>query len=82
MRIDQFLKKTRLAKQRETAKELCDHEYVRINGHSVKPSRQVRAGDVIEIETATGTKQYLVLAVPAGNVRKGESGLYYREKDG
>ncbi|MBE0434160.1 RNA-binding S4 domain-containing protein [candidate division WOR-3 bacterium] len=82
MRIDQFLKKTYLSKQRGTAKELCDHRFIKINGQFCKPSKQVRMGDVIEMETVSGMKQYVVLAIPGGNVKKSESVLYYREKGG
>lgn len=82
MRIDQFLKKTHLSKQRGTAKELCDHRFIKINGQFCKPSKQVRTGDIIEMETAGGMRQYVVLAIPGGNVKKSEGVLYYREQRG
>ena len=81
MRIDQFLKKTMLFKQREIVKELCDKRFVKINGQYTKPSKHVSVGDIIEIETLKGQKQYRVVSIPSGNVKKNESGLYYREMD-
>lgn len=79
MRVDRFLRKTLLLKQRAVAKILCDKQYVKINGHYTKPSKQVGIGDIIEIETAKGIKQYKVLMIPSGNVRKGDHKFYYEE---
>lgn len=45
MRIDKFLKVTRLVKRRETAKELCDDNDVLINGRVAKPMSEVKEGD-------------------------------------
>lgn len=79
MRVDQFLRKTLLLKQRAAAKILCDKQYVKLNGSYAKPSKHVAVGDVIEIETVKGIKQYRILMIPCGNVRKGERGQYYEE---
>ena len=79
MRVDQFLKKTSLLKQRTTAKILCDKQYVKINGQYTKPSKHVGIGDIIEIETAKGISQYRVLMIPSGNVRKSMRDVYYEE---
>ncbi|MCR5692874.1 MAG: RNA-binding S4 domain-containing protein [Bacilli bacterium] len=45
MRIDKYLKVTRLTKRRETAKELCDDGDVFINGKTAKPMSEVSVGD-------------------------------------
>ena len=82
MRVDQFLKKTSLLKQRSAAKELCDRQFIKVNGQYVKPARQINVGDVIEIETAAGMVQYQVLMIPGGTVRKGDRELYYQEITG
>ena len=79
MRVDQFLKKTLLLKQRAAAKLLCDKQYVKINGQYTKPSKHVHTGDIIEIETAKCVKKYKVLSIPSGNVSKGDRGMYYEE---
>ena len=79
MRIDQYLSKTLLLKQRSAAKVLCEKEFVRLNGLYVKPSKQVSIGDVIDIETAKATKHYRVLLIPSGNVKKSDKGQYYEE---
>ncbi len=82
MRIDQFLKKTLLLKQRQVAKELCDKNFIKLNGKYTKASKHVSVGDVIEIETLKGLARYRVLMLPHGNVRKDETDMYYAEMEG
>jgi len=50
MRIDKFLKNSRLIKRRTVAKDACDQERVSINGKVVKAGAEVKIGDVIHIE--------------------------------
>ncbi len=49
MRIDKFLKVSRLIKRRTVANEACDNERISVNGKVVKASYDVKIGDVIEI---------------------------------
>ena len=49
MRIDKFLKVSRLIKRRTVANEACDGDRISVNGRQVKASYQVKLGDVIEI---------------------------------
>ena len=58
MRLDKFLKVSRLIKRRTVANEACDAGRVTVNGRPAKASAQVKAGDVIEI--AFGTKSVRV----------------------
>lgn len=50
MRIDKFLKNSRLIKRRSVAKDACDQERVSVNGKVVKAGAEVKIGDVIHIE--------------------------------
>lgn len=50
MRIDKFLKVSRLIKRRTVAAEACDAGKVYVNGRSVKPSYTVKVGDIVEIK--------------------------------
>ncbi len=50
MRIDKFLKVSRLIKRRTVAAEACDAGKVYVNGRSVKPSYVVKIGDTVEIK--------------------------------
>jgi ribosomal 50S subunit-recycling heat shock protein len=64
LRIDQFLKVARIVKRRSLAKELCDDGVVKVNGAPAKPSREVKVGDVIEVDTISRFLKFRVLEVP------------------
>ncbi len=49
MRLDKYLKVSRLIKRRTVANEACDHERVIVNGKAARASYEVKCGDVIEI---------------------------------
>jgi ribosomal 50S subunit-recycling heat shock protein len=72
MRLDKFLKVSRLIKRRTVANEACDAGRVSINGKSAKASAKVKAGDVIEIGFGTKTVKVRVLNV-AETVKKEEA---------
>ena len=72
MRLDKFLKVSRLIKRRTVANEACDAGRVLVNGKSAKASLNVKEGDVIEIEFGTRTVKVEVLDVQE-TVRKEEA---------
>lgn len=78
MRLDKFLKVSRLIKRRTVANEACDNGRVCVNGRVVKASYDVRVGDKIEISMGTRTIGVEVLEV-ADNVRKDDASGMYRE---
>ncbi len=61
MRLDKFLKVSRLIKRRTVANEACDAGRVLVNGKAAKASAQVKVGDVIEIQFGTRTVKAEVL---------------------
>lgn len=63
MRIDKFLKLSRIIKRRTIAKEFCDANKVQINGKAAKASDQVKVGDVITIQFGLRFVSYKVLAL-------------------
>ena len=63
MRIDKYLKVSRIIKRRTVANEACGGGRVTINGKGAKPSAEVKAGDVISIRFGEHTGHYEVLAV-------------------
>lgn len=76
MRIDKYLKVSRLIKRRSIANEACDSGRVAVNGRPVKASYDVKIGDVIEITLGERTRSYEVLEI-AEHVLKGDAaGLY------
>lgn len=77
MRLDKFLKTSRLIKRRTVAGEACDGGRVTVNGVTAKPARAVKEGDRIEIRFGEKTLKVEVLSV-AENVRKEQSSEMYR----
>ena len=63
MRLDKFLKVSRLIKRRTVANEACDAGRVSVNGQVAKASVKVKAGDIIEIQFGTKTVKVEVLDI-------------------
>lgn len=77
MRLDKFLKVSRLIKRRTVANEVSDMGRVFVNGNTAKPSKQLKKGDLIEIEYANKTVKARVLKVPTSNVSVQEAQTLY-----
>ena len=78
MRLDKFLKVSRLIKRRTVANSVSDMGRVLVNGNSAKPGKQLKIGDIIEIEYANRTEKIEVLITPSGNVSMQEAESLYR----
>ena len=78
MRLDKFLKVSRLIKRRTVANEACDNGRISINGRVVKASYDVKVGDRIEISMGARTVAVEVLEV-SDNVRKDDAAGMYKE---
>ncbi len=76
MRIDKFLKVSRLIKRRTIANEACDGERICVNGKQVKASYQVKIGDIIEIGFAQRTMKVEVLNIAEHVLKNDATGLY------
>jgi len=76
MRLDKYLKVSRLIKRRTVANDACDGERVMVNGRQAKASYQVKIGDVIEIGYANRILKVEVLAVEEHVGKAGASALY------
>lgn len=77
MRLDKFLKISRLIKRRTVANEACDAGRVMLNGKTAKASANVKAGDVIEIQFGSRNVKVEVLETKE-TVRKEEVESLYR----
>lgn len=77
MRLDKYLKVSRLIKRRTVANEACDAGRVMVNGKTARASLNVKAGDVIEIQFGTKTVKVEVLDV-AETVKKEEAKELFR----
>ena len=63
MRLDKYLKVSRLIKRRTLANEACDSERVKLNGKVAKAGAEVKAGDIIEIRFGASTTAVEVLSI-------------------
>ncbi|MCI8869852.1 MAG: RNA-binding S4 domain-containing protein [Lawsonibacter sp.] len=78
MRLDKWLKVSRLIKRRTVANEACDAQRVTANGRAVKAGYEVKPGDVLELRFGERTVRVEVLVV-ADNVGKADAAAMYRE---
>lgn len=77
MRLDKFLKVSRIIKRRMVAKDACDSDKVLINGKLSKPSSKINVGDIVEITFGTSNFKIEVLEIKE-HVRKDEAETLYR----
>lgn len=77
MRLDKFLKVSRLVKRRTVAKKMCEEGLVTLNGRVARAAAEVRPGDVIGITYGTRAVEVEVLKI-AENVPASETASLYR----
>lgn len=77
MRLDKFLKVSRVIKRRTVANEACDNGRVSVNGRVAKAGTAVKPGDVVQVEFAGGSTKFEVLSVE-DNVKKSGAAEMYR----
>ena len=63
MRLDKYLKVSRIIKRRTVANDACDTEHVSVNGRRAKASYDVKEGDVVEITFGQRTLKFRVVSV-------------------
>ena len=78
MRLDKFLKVSRIIKRRTVANEACDAGRVTINGRPAKASANVKVGDILEIMFGTKLLRVEVISI-AETVKKEEASNMYKE---
>ena len=64
MRIDKFLKVSRVIKRRTVANEAADNGRISVNGKIVKPSYEVKVGDIVEIKFGDKISKFEILQIP------------------
>ena len=77
MRLDKYLKVSRIIKRRTVANEACDAQRVTINGKVAKAGTEVKVGDVVEIQFGTSPLKVEVLKV-IETVKKDEAKDMYK----
>ncbi|HOA42283.1 MAG TPA: RNA-binding S4 domain-containing protein [Bacillota bacterium] len=76
MRIDKYLKNSRILKRRTVAKEACEQGRILINGKVAKPGSEVSPGDVVEIGFASKQIKIKVTAVPEHVTKDDAASMY------
>ena len=64
MRIDKFLKIARVIKRRTIANEAADSGRISVNGKIVKPSYEVKIGDIVEVKFGDKTSKFEIIEIP------------------
>ena len=64
MRLDKFLKVSRVIKRRTVANEAADMGRISVNGKVVKPSYDVKVGDIVEIQFGDKTAKFEIIHIP------------------
>ncbi len=78
MRLDKFLKVSRLIKRRTVANTVSEMGRILVNGNVAKPAKQLKVGDIIEIEYANRVEKVEVLIIPTGNVSVQDASSLYK----
>lgn len=78
MRLDKYLKVSRIIKRRTVANEACDAKHVSVNGKPARASYYVKVGDVIELTFGSSTSRFEVLSVTE-HATKESAALMFRQ---
>jgi ribosomal 50S subunit-recycling heat shock protein len=81
MRLDKYLKLSRIIKRRTVAKEACDTGRISVNGKTAKAGYEVKAGDILEIRFGNRLLKAEILNL-SENVRKEEASSMYKVLEG
>ncbi len=76
MRLDKYLKVSRIIKRRTIANEVCDAKHVTVNGKVARASYEVKVGDVIEIQMGPKLTKYEVLTVSEYATKENASEMF------
>ncbi len=76
MRLDKFLKVSRIIKRRSVANDACDSEHVSINGRPGKPGAKVKVGDILTVRFGANETKYEVLSLSEHAVKAQAAGMF------
>lgn len=76
MRIDKFLKVSRVIKRRTVAQEACDGGRIEINGKAAKPSKDVKVGDLVTVTFGNNSMSFEVLNVDEYQTKQSAETMY------
>ncbi len=76
MRLDKYLKVSRIIKRRTVANEACDAQHVSVNGKVARASYDVKVGDIIEITFGQNTNRFEVLSVSEHATKESAASMF------
>ena len=76
MRLDKFLKVSRLIKRRSVANDACDTGHVTVNGKEGKPGTTVKVGDILGVRFGESYSEYEVLSIAEHAMKQAASDMY------
>ena len=76
MRIDKFLKVSRVIKRRSVAADACDGGRIEINGKVVKPSKDVKIGDIVQVSFGNNTLRFEVIDINEKQTKQSAENMY------
>ena len=76
MRLDKYLKVSRIIKRRTVANDACDAEHVTVNGRRAKASYDVKVGDIVEITFGQRTLKFKVVSIRDSVAKADASEMY------
>ena len=79
MRLDKFLKVSRLIKRRTVANKVSEQGRIYVNGILAKPAKQLKEGDIITIAQAQNEIKVKVIKIPLSNISVQEASTLYEE---
>ena len=77
MRLDKFLKISRIIKRRPLAKAVCDSGRILVNDHPAKAGKELNEGDILQANLNTKILRCKILSIPTGNVRAADASSLY-----
>ena len=77
MRLDKFLKNSRIIKRRPVAKAVCDSGRVLLNDHQAKAGKEVYEADILRLNLNSRILTCKILSIPTGNVRAADASSLY-----
>lgn len=76
MRIDKFLKISRVIKRRTIAQQACDGGRIEINGKVVKPAKEVKVGDIVTVSFGNNAMSFKVLSTDEKQTKQSAESMY------
>lgn len=77
MRLDKFLKISRIIKRRPVAKAVCDSGRILVNDHPAKAGKELNEGDILHVKLNSRILMCKILSIPVGNVRTADASSLY-----